>query len=94
MEVELGERIINEICSYLRMMDFLNKHMDHIKSEPEMLIQYEKLAYAVKSLMSNLSEEHIDQVLEIHKIQAEAIEKKLARKEKRDKKKQNTKLTK
>lgn len=94
MEHKLTELEINKICANLRAVDFFRKHRDEIAAFPDMLAVSERFEASVKELMSYLTEEQIDHVLEIHKIQAEAIEKKIARKEKRDKKKQNTEPTK
>ena len=94
MEVELTDDQINEICSILRVIDVMRKFKKEWEDDPEMHVEFKKLTELVKGLMSHLTEEQIDHVLEIHKIQAEDIEKKLTRKEKREKKKQNTKPTK
>ena len=94
MEVELTDEQIDEICSFLRVVDVMRKFKNVWEDNPDMHVEYEKLTELVKGLMSHLSEAQIDHVLEIHKIQAEEVEKELARKEKRDKKKQNTKPTK
>lgn len=85
MEIELSNEMIDKICANLRVIDFLRKNQEEFEKHPEMKKQMDNMRTHVKQLMDLLSDEQRDQVLEEHKIQSEAIEKKLAKKLKKKK---------
>jgi hypothetical protein len=85
MENQLTEEQIDRICANLRAIDFLRRNQDKLEKHPEMKIQIAKLKAGVKAIMDILTDEQRDKVLEIHKVQTEAIEKKLTNKQKNKK---------
>jgi hypothetical protein len=77
MDHKLTDEEIDRICSNLRAVDFMKRHQAEINKIPELKEQNDLLSKSVKELMNKLSEEQRDKVLEIHKIQSEAIAEKL-----------------
>jgi len=83
MENDLTADMIDRICSNLRAMDFLNDHQAELEKIPDFKKQFEHFSALNKQLMNQLSEEQLNKVLETHKIQKEAIVKKLQKKKKK-----------
>lgn len=87
MEKRLTEEQINKICANLRALDFLEKNKVLVDAHDDMKNEAEKFKALIKKVIDELTDEERDEVLEIHKIQREALDKKLARKLKKPKKK-------
>ncbi len=87
MAHDLTDDEIDQICSFLRVIDLMKKHEAEVNSLPELKENVEKMSALVKEMMNQLTEEQQDEILEIHKLQAEAVAKEVERKLKRKKKK-------
>jgi hypothetical protein len=82
MENRLTEEQIDRICANLRAIDFLKKNQDKFQKHPEMKKEMDKMQALVKQVMEILTDEQRDHVLEVHKLQLEAIEKEQAKQQK------------
>jgi hypothetical protein len=77
---ELSKEEVDRICSYLRAIDFFNKHQDKLEVVAALKEEADSMREKVKVLWEQLTEEQRDHILEVHKVQSEFVAKELSRK--------------
>ena len=87
MENKLSKDEINTFCMYMRVIDLMNKNITILNDNPPIKKEYDLMCKAENQIMSTLSEEERDKILEIHKLQLEKIAKIEDRKQARNQKK-------
>jgi hypothetical protein len=83
MENPLTTEDLDRICSNLRAIDFMKRHQAEMDRLPELKQEFEKLSSLTRQLIDQLSEDQRNRVLEIHKVQADALAKALKKEEKK-----------
>ena len=76
MEEELTEEMINELCSFMRTVEFMKKNEKIWKSNPEVKKTYDDASRGLNEIMEALTEEQKNIVLEMHRKQLKNINKK------------------
>jgi hypothetical protein len=66
---ELTDDMINELCSYLRVIDLMQKNPEMVNSNAELKKEYEAVCKTTNDIMEALTEEQRDKVLETHRLQ-------------------------
>ena len=66
---ELTDDLINELCSYLRVIDLMQKNPEIVNSNAELKKEYEAVCKTTNDIMEALSDEQRDKVLETHRSQ-------------------------
>lgn len=82
---ELTDDMINELCSYLRVIDLMQKNPDIVNSNAELKQEYEKVCKTTNDIMEALSDEQRDKVLETHRLQLIYLAEQKASKQKKKK---------
>ncbi len=77
MEQDLTDLEIAKICSYMRIIDLMQKNRENLTKNPKLKEEYEKLCLQVNTIMESLSDTQRDKLLDVHKTEAEKIAKKL-----------------
>ncbi len=74
MEEELSEEKVAQLCKFMRIIDLFDKHKAEIDPFTEIVDSVQEIRELVDKIMSLLSDEQKDYVLEVHKIQTEYLE--------------------
>lgn len=73
MESELTDEQIDQLCMFMRVIDFLRKNQAVFETNAEMKETYELTCSTVNKLMDLLTEEQRNEVLEIYKMQNDEL---------------------
>ena len=73
MSMSLSEEEINQICMYMRIVDFMRNNQEMVDSNPEMVDLVAQLNTCVGRIMDILTDEEKDELLEVHRIQMEEL---------------------
>jgi hypothetical protein len=88
-EEPIGEELtndqINELCSFLREIDVMQKNIDIVNANAELKKGYEALCNNVNEIMKLLTNEQRDKVLETHRLQLIYLSEQEALKQKKKK---------
>lgn len=71
--MSLSEEEINQICMYMRIVDFMRNNQEMVDSNPEMVDLVAQLNTCVGRIMDILTDEEKDELLEVHRIQMEEL---------------------
>ncbi|WP_320054334.1 hypothetical protein [uncultured Acetobacteroides sp.] len=73
MSMSLSDEEINQICMYMRIVDFMRDNQEMVESNPEMVELVAQLNTCVGKIMDVLTDEEKDELLEEHRFQLEEI---------------------
>ena len=77
METDLNEDELAQICASMRLIDYLESLKEQIKNDPNVMNPLTKLKACVKEQLDKLTDEQVNYVLEVHKLQKEYIDEEL-----------------
>ena len=77
MEPDLNEDELAQICASMRLIDYLESLKGQIENDPNVMNPLTKLKACVKEQLDKLTDEQVNEVLEVHKLQEEYIDEEL-----------------
>ncbi|MEI6823888.1 MAG: hypothetical protein WCL51_18310 [Bacteroidota bacterium] len=77
MEPDLNEDELAQICASMRLIDYLESLKGQIENDPNVMNPLTKLKACVKEQLDKLTDEQVNEVLEVHKLQKEYIDEEL-----------------
>lgn len=77
MDDEAYDIILENICTALMILEIAEKNLEAFSKKPEAIVEINKLKILAKEAMEELSEEEMNELLEVYKVKKDEMDERI-----------------